>query len=234
MYGVACLAASVDGKITAPPGTASERVKLGTPEDLNRLFTLRHRADVICMGASTFREWPIVRWPGGVAPKQKTAPPIHVIFTESGNLPWEAPLFQQWQTHWPPICIVSPKVGIAPPDSLKRVIQIVHTSGSPQAQMAHLEHTLIHTQAGYPQRPKPATWLIEGGGELMAFFLEAQAIHELHLTITPQLIGGLHTPGLVGGKGFSPQAWPLVTWQEVKPLGSELHCVGNVTYSQVN
>jgi len=45
--------------------------------------------------------------------------------------------------------------------------------------------------------------MIEGGGELIASFVEAGQLDEIHAYICPKLIGGRSSPGPVGGLGFS-------------------------------
>jgi diaminohydroxyphosphoribosylaminopyrimidine deaminase/5-amino-6-(5-phosphoribosylamino)uracil reductase len=45
--------------------------------------------------------------------------------------------------------------------------------------------------------------MIEGGGELIASFVEADQLDEIHAYVCPKLIGGRSSPGPVGGMGFS-------------------------------
>jgi riboflavin biosynthesis pyrimidine reductase len=45
--------------------------------------------------------------------------------------------------------------------------------------------------------------LVEGGGEVFAVFLEAGLVDEVHLTVTPYLIGGRRAPTLFDGAGIS-------------------------------
>jgi riboflavin biosynthesis pyrimidine reductase len=229
IYCKACLATSIDGKITAPHRSENERVKLGSPRDLDRLLTLREWADVICFGGSTCREWPVIRWPKGANPDGVDVPPVHLIFTSSWNLPWQADLFQKWQPTWPPIFIASSAV---PPDDLpfeiRRNIQwlLLEPTQTPSQQLDYLVKAL----APYPSEH----WLLEGGGELMYYFLSAQAIQEVHITLTPQLIGGNSTPSLVSGKGFAPEHWPTVTWQDITPIENEIYLTGKVHYPTNN
>ena len=48
------------------------------------------------------------------------------------------------------------------------------------------------------------TVLLEGGGQVLALFLEAHALAELHLTLAPVFLGGNATPNLLSDpcKGF--------------------------------
>jgi 5-amino-6-(5-phosphoribosylamino)uracil reductase len=48
------------------------------------------------------------------------------------------------------------------------------------------------------------TVLVEGGGEVLASFLDEDLLDELYVTICPCLIGGERAPTAVDGEG-----WPL-------------------------
>ena len=231
---IACFASSVDGKISAPPqpNNPNAWVKLGTPRDLHRLFHLRDSADVLCFGASTFRAWPSVR--RGLRHQANTslAPPVPVLFTQSWALDWQAPCFSEWHTYrdsWPPFFVASTQAPPASlPSKLREFLQPIHLEASQSpAQQLHAVKTAVNPSL---TTPHTATWMLEGGGQLFDFFLHAHAVDELHLTLTPQLIGGTNTPALLGGTGFSPESWATVSWRMVEHHPPELFLVGELQY----
>ncbi len=60
--------------------------------------------------------------------------------------------------------------------------------------------------------------LLEGGGELLASFLDRGLLDELRVTVCPSLIGGRDAPTLVGGQG-----WRLVERKRLALHGVERH-----------
>ncbi|MFN7311575.1 MAG: dihydrofolate reductase family protein [Vampirovibrionales bacterium] len=232
---VACFASSVDGKITAPPdpNTPDAWVKLGTPADLNRLFRLRDSAEVLCFGDSTFRAWASVRRGLTHQADASLTPPLHVLFTQSWAMDWQAPCFVEWQTHrksWSPFFVAS--TNPPPADLPAEISSILHpilldATHTPAQQLQAVKTAVDPFLKNAPT----ATWMLEGGGQLFDFFLQAHAVNELHLTLTPQLIGGISTPSLVGGAGFSPVSWATVAWTSVEHHPPELFLVGDVVYT---
>jgi riboflavin biosynthesis pyrimidine reductase len=231
---IACFASSVDGKITAPlhPHTPDAWVKLGTSADLNRLFRLRDVAGVLCFGASTFRAWASVR--RGLTHQADTslAPPVPVLFTQSWAIDWQAPCFVEWKTQqarWSPFFVASTNPPAA--DIPSEILAFLHpilldATHTPRQQL----QTIKTTVDPFLKNPSTATWMLEGGGQLFDFFLQAHAVDELHLTLTPQLIGGITTPSLVGGAGFSPASWASIVWTSVELHSPDIFLVGDVTY----
>jgi len=155
------------------------------------------------------------------------APARHVIFTRSWLLPWEADLFTEWANHseWPPVVIASPSpMPLFIPDAARNVIQHVHLDDtlSERDQFKQINHALNLDDS--------QVLMCEGGGELLSFFLKAQLVTELHLTLTPQLIGGSKTPSLVAGEGFTKDNWPLIEWTEIEQHPPEIFLTGTVKY----
>jgi riboflavin biosynthesis pyrimidine reductase len=63
--------------------------------------------------------------------------------------------------------------------------------------------------------------LVEGGGELMAAFLEAKLLNEIYVTLTPWVLGGKNNPTLVGGPGLSE--WSALKLLKQKKLKDEIY-----------
>lgn len=184
---MACFAATLDGKI----GSATNlRDRVGSRRDFEHLLTVRNQADAILCGGETFRQHALLR-----QGNQQAQAPLQCILTQRFNLPPDAKIFQQsLQSNPPaPILIVSPTPA---PGSIKSQYP-AHTEwlttgeGNPVPTILEaLEYRGIQTL------------LVEGGGHIMNLFLEAQAIHELFLTVCPLLLGGQQDPSLASGPGF--------------------------------
>jgi len=240
---VACLATSLDGKLTLPPHTDKGWTKLGTPADLHRLFEARNHAQALVMGASTVRAWPQLRW--SLAQQQaqqagvlwQTQTPLHhVILTREWKLTGEEALLQGWQAYWPPLLIASP----TPPPAhvlhhwpsvwqwlpLPVLGELPRETGEAQAYLAPIYKHLGDMGVQQVQ--------VEGGGQVVDIFATAGWLDTLLLTLTPWLIGGATTPSLrdgVGAMGLSSAvagvAWQL---QHCQPLGNEVY----LTYGRID
>jgi 2,5-diamino-6-(ribosylamino)-4(3H)-pyrimidinone 5'-phosphate reductase len=225
---IACLASSVDGKITAAQLPPSDWVKLGSSADLTRLFTVRNQADVILFGLTTFNAWPGVRWSlvQQAQPETQRIAKRHVVLTQSWQFTPEALIvLEQWQPQWQPFMIVS---STPPPEWIAALLK-----RNPNVQWFNIPHqeTMLYTLVAWlEQQANTQTLLVEGGGQVVAQFLTAQLVQELYLTITPWLIGGSQTPSLVGGEGFTKGTFPKLQWQSVDRVGDELFVHATIEY----
>lgn len=213
VYG--CLASSLDGKIT--PAHTNDWVNLGSPADLQRLFSLREDADCLVFGASTYRTWDGIRW----GTNRNTQPKPPCIVTRNWQLDPASTMFQQWQPHWPAIYIAS----ATPMPPAFKALPYVTWLPLPQEEAAQVPALLQHLEQRGHRRV-----LVEGGGELMDSFLQARALQTLYLTITPWLIGNKNTPALVTGKGFGPGHMPRCQIQGLRQVGDELFLTLAVQY----
>ncbi|WP_303674003.1 RibD family protein [Vampirovibrio chlorellavorus] len=205
---IACLAASLDGRI----GSATNlKDRIGTSADLEHLLTVRNQADAILCGGETFRQHAAIR-----KGNQQERPPLQCILTRRFALPPEARLFQQSISSDPPtpILIVSPQP--APLEIQSQYPDHVEwlTTGNSNPVPAILKAL---AEKGVE------TLMVEGGGHIMNLFLQAQAIHELYLTICPLLLGGQSDPGLVTGLGFPVGQAPRTEVIQADWRGQELY-----------
>ncbi len=202
---LACFATSLDGKI-APPDT-KHYVRLGSDADIHHLQALREQVDAVVFGGETFRAYP--RPHRGV---NKDTVPLHVILTRSFNLPPQATYFRN---HPPvPTLIFSPQ---AAPDSIKNQYPAhIQWEATGEANPAQAILTALKKRG-------IQSVLVEGGGQVMRLFLEAQAIQELYLTLCPLLIGGEATPSILSGPGFSIETAPRTRILSLKRIEQEVY-----------
>lgn len=195
-----------------PKHPAGGNISGSNKHDRAVMGLLRAVADVVIVGAGTFRSVPKHRWtaeyiypPLSSAYQHlrtaigKTSPPLNVIVTARGNLDLSRPLFQSSNI---PVLIVTTSQGahrLAAQDLL------------PTTQLSSIEHTGAITAKDIlqaVQRIQQAQLiLVEGGPQLLGDFFAEQLLDELFLTIAPQIAGrssSIERPGLVAGKLFAP------------------------------
>lgn len=209
---IACLAASLDGKIATRDalkhlkGHPAQEILIGSDEDLKHLLAMRTEADAVLMGAGTFRAYP--------KPRRDACQriiPLHAIVTRGGNLNPASPLFQ----HQPPVETI-----VFSPDELPPPVRSNYPPHVDWVSFGH-ERSVAAMLAVLEKRGVQ-TLLLEGGGEMMDLFLRAQAIHELTLTLCPLLIGGRDVPGLLSGAGFFWKEAPRTEIRSLRQVGNEI------------
>jgi 5-amino-6-(5-phosphoribosylamino)uracil reductase len=172
-------------------------------------MAVRDQADAIVFGAGTFRAFSKPRRSLNQRKKR-----LHCLLSRRWELPIDAHLFDtdfEEDVEYP-VWIASENP--PPPSFSKRIssetvrhIPLPKVSGPKQ--VTHL--LKVFKDHGIQ------TLLFEGGGELMADFLEARAIDELYLTFCPKLIGGHQTASLVGGSGLNlPVQTSLISLKQVE------------------
>jgi len=200
------LALSVDGRIA---DNAAPAKMLGTPADRKMMSFLRSKADVILTGSSTLKAFPHC-----YKAKRKDLPArdrknlkyaANAIISASGELDSSMAFWND-------------------PD----VIRFIFTTkkGFKKAMAAAKERAFVVECGEGPQvdlslvlaRLKKSglqNVLVEGGGQTIAHFLRQNFLQEMHLTLTPWMIGGLGNPLLV------PGLETFVPWKSLKLLSSK-------------
>lgn len=200
------LAISLDGKIA---DRISPREPLGTPLDRATMQVIRRRADAVVFGAGTLRAWPAgvrMKPMKGKRPKQL----VNVVVTASGDLDPSWPFWQH--------------------DDLIRFV--FTTNAGFERALKNAGDRAFVVAAGEDRVDSKAILerlkasnltqiLVEGGGELMASFLEDKCLHELYVTLTPWLLGGRENPTLVGGLGLDP--WVKLRLLKMKRVKDEIY-----------
>jgi riboflavin biosynthesis pyrimidine reductase len=147
--------------------------------------------------------------------------PLVVIVSGSGRLNLDRAIFRTPEV--PALIITTPagreelaKAGATQLASVE--IQAIEATGSNIDPRAILE--LLHSQFGI------RILLHEGGPALFGQFVAAEAVDELFMTLSPQIVGRMAPtirPGLVEGVEFLPQTAPWLRLVTVKERGEHLY-----------
>lgn len=170
-------AISLDGKIN----TSGRPLKnLGSKNDLKRLLQIRNLADAILVGGNTFRQYPHASLSENLL-KRKTKKPIwNIILSQTLDFDFNKKYLSESRIK--KLCLTSKK---------------------------NVPQNFPLTVLGSPKKITPAwvvkqlqklgikTLLIEGGGNIIAQFLQAGLIDEMYVTLCPKIIGDAKAPSLV-------------------------------------
>lgn len=193
---------------------------------------LRAAADAIIVGAGTLRDEPGHSWTAEyIYPAfaqeyrdlrqalGKTAFPLNVLVSASGNIDLSQGLFQRGEV--PALIITTPEgekhVRTQEVPSWVQLASIQPQQGgsiSAQNILTLVEQT-CHGQL----------FLTEGGPQLLNAFLNEGLLDELFLTLAPQLAGHIHNdqrPAIVMGTHFAPERPLWSTLQSARLVGSHL------------
>jgi riboflavin-specific deaminase-like protein len=213
------IATSLDGKIATP---ARGPIALGTPLDRRMMKQIRAQHDVIVMGASTFLAYPkplLVKEPSLVRArlkKGKSAEPATAIVSSQLDIPkgsaWEL------DTSVERIVFCGRKAKMSVLSRLeKNGVKVVLCKGDRPSPPELLR---FFASQGFSKV------LVEGGGELIASFLETDLVDQLFITLCPWTIGGREAPTFFEGQGFSKQknflGWKL---KQCRKVASELYLI---------
>lgn len=157
---------------------------LSSPEDQTVFALLRSLADVVLVGAGTFRaeRYPPIRLSPQVqsereARGQRPAPTLAVV-SRSLQLDWDRPSFTQAETR--PVVLTTEASDAGTRERASQVADVV---------LAGTEHVEVTTALEALHARGHRIVLCEGGTALMAELLTAGLLDELCLTIAP-LVGG--------------------------------------------
>lgn len=190
-YVVANLVASADGRATFR-GRSGE---LGDEGDLAVFRALRRSVDAVLLGTGTLRAEHYGRLVGDPAARRRrdqgglTPEPLLCIFTRSGHVPLEIPLFDEPEA----AVIVFGPAGLETPHVAARleVVGLGPEELTPLGMLCHLR-----------RRHDVRSLLCEGGPPLLGALLADRLVDELYMTLTPKLTGG-GGPGITSGPELS-------------------------------
>lgn len=189
------MAMSADGKIA----TANRAVTtFGSARDLAHLYELRATADAIMAGARTIEETGATLGAGGVRYQRMRVRrglaefPLRIIVSGSASIDPDAAIFHRGSA---PILLLTTER--AAPRRLRGLLHLadVWVCGRDQIDFVAVLERLRREW-------NVRRLLCEGGGELNEAMFRAGLVDELHLTVCPRVMGGVHAPSIADGLGF--------------------------------
>ena len=199
-YVVANMVASADGRATVGGRSGG----LGSPADRALFHQLRTQAEVVLVGTGTLaaeRYGRLVRDPALRAKREReglAADPLACVFTRSGAVPFDVPLFADEHST---IALYGPE-GTAVPEC---AADVRFTPLGPAA--LNVGAALRHLRAERGVR----SVLCEGGPRLLGALLAAGALDELFLTVSPLLAAGERS-AIVAGEPLEPPPALALIW----------------------
>jgi riboflavin biosynthesis pyrimidine reductase len=231
-YVISNFVTTLDGVVSlnAPGHSAGADISGFNEQDRIVMGLLRAVADTVIVGAGTLRSVPDHLWTAEYiypdlayiykevrTATGKSGPPLNVIVTASGKIDLRLRVFASGEV---PVLIVTTTEAAERihEQQLPSSVQIVAVQDDgPLSARAILDAV---------NRVRPAeVILLEGGPKLMGNFFAERCLHELFLTVAPQIAGrdvSVIRPGLVAGKMFAPEQPLWGTLAGVKRGGSHL------------
>jgi riboflavin biosynthesis pyrimidine reductase len=223
---------TLDGVVSLGiPGRAGGKEISGAdPHDRMVMGLLRAAADVVVVGAGTFRESSSRRWTADAAYPPladayrslrrglgKPDPPLNVVVTARGDLDLDRPSGDV------PLLVVTTAEGDRRLRDRPRppAAQVVAAGAGP----LRAGQILDLVRQTYPSDLELELVLVEAGPRLMGDFVAEGCLDELFLTLAPQIAGrngAVERPGLVAGKHFAPDDPRWGTLVALKRAGSHL------------
>ncbi|WP_019626085.1 RibD family protein [Thioalkalivibrio sp. ALJT] len=168
---VAQLAQSLDGRIATQNGHSQY---VTGPEDIEHLHRLRALVDAVVVGASTV----VADDPRLTVRKAEGDNPVRVILDPQGRIHPEAHVYQHPEVK----TLVLHAAGCGPCNRLAQI----ECMELPTGHDGHFDPAVIRDRLAAIGLNR---LLIEGGGQTVSRFLQADTLDRLHLTIAPMLIG---------------------------------------------
>ncbi len=216
---VACVAVTADGKIDS---AAREGGGFASRLDRDRLDALRAEADALVVGARTVRteDPPFrVRDPARRHRRRERGrpeQPLVVVISRSGEIPPQARFL-----HEP--CggrlLALPE---NPAPAVSGGLEALVRGG--ELELVRAGHGEVDVEVLLAQLGTRGvrSVLVEGGGEMLAAFVERDLLDELCVTICPVLLGGRDAPTAVEGRGLSIAGRRRLELLEVERAADEL------------
>jgi 2,5-diamino-6-hydroxy-4-(5-phosphoribosylamino)pyrimidine 1'-reductase len=209
------MAMTADGKITS---AAREYPSFTSADDQRNMDRLRAQADAILIGAGTLRadDPPLHVRDEGMADYRrslgKEAPLLAVLVTASADVDPASGFFTRDAGAERIVATVetAPADRVGPLAGLAEVWRVGHDT-------VDLPRLLERLAARGIER-----LLVEGGGELNWHFIARGLVDEVHLTVSPALLGGREAPTWLEGAGLPMAEHRRLRLLDVKRVGDEL------------
>ncbi|MEO8494819.1 MAG: bifunctional diaminohydroxyphosphoribosylaminopyrimidine deaminase/5-amino-6-(5-phosphoribosylamino)uracil reductase RibD, partial [Planctomycetota bacterium] len=208
-------AMSLDGKIATRTGDSQW---ISNEASRAVVHQIRGRVDAIIVGSGTAR---------ADDPTLTARPPgarvaTRVILDSNASLPVDSRLVQSVNSA--PVLVVV--TSGAPPENVRRLqeagCEVLVVDG------ANSSDRVGRVLAEFGRR-RMTNVLVEGGATLLGAFHDAGAIDEVHLFVTPKIIGGATAPSPIGGIGLSmvADAESLTDWTTTE-LNGDIYARGRI------
>lgn len=188
-------AMTADGKIT----TANRKVtSFSSQRDREHMLELRVKADAVMAGARTVDLNPVTMGPGGPKYRRRrkrlgrAAYNLRIVVSGAGTVDLRAKLFGKKFS--PIIVLTTRRAGAKRVAALRKKVQDVYVSEENEIDFPRALSWL-------KEKWQVNKLLCEGGGELSDGLFRAGLVDELHLTISPLILGGRKAPTLAEGRG---------------------------------
>ena len=200
-YTIVNFVASADGRATFEGRSAG----LSDAADREMFHGLREHVDAILVGTGTLRAeryGRLVRDPerrrrragSGLRPD-----PLACIFSRSGELPTDIPLFAQ---DGGPVVVFTP--GVVDTSSMAADVEVVRLDPGELT----LTTMMRRLRSDYDVR----SLLCEGGPTMFGALLHEDLVDELFLSIAPKLTGGGRSPGITNGPPLAEMLELSLVW----------------------
>jgi len=215
-------AMTLDGKIATRTGDSRW---ITGPRARAYAHTLRARSGAVLCGIGTvLADDPLLtaRIPG--VPRQ----PVRIVLDSHLRLPTESHLVRS-------IADAPLWVATTLPPADERAERLAQMGVEILALPADKEgKVLLSALLGELGRRGIISVLVEGGGQVHAGFLEAQAAHRIHWFVGARLVGGRDAPTPVEGEGVERMSAAIsVTGLSIRRMGMDLLLEGDLQYSGV-
>ena len=231
-YVISNFVTTLDGVVAlmAPGHQSGGAVSGYDKHDRMVMGILRAVSDAVVVGAGTLRSVPEHLWTAEyIFPTladeyaqlrtslDKPEPPLNVIVTGTGTL---APNLRVFQSREVPVLVVTTPSGAKRIEALSMPpsINVLAVEEDGPISAGAILHATNETR-------QSKMVLVEGGPMLMGDFFAERRLHELFITLAPQIAGrdgSLERPGLVSGKRFAPDDPRWGTLLSVKRAGDHL------------
>lgn len=192
-----------DGKLATRSGDSQW---ISGQASRRRVHELRGRMDAILVGIGTvLADDPLLT---ARPPGPRT--PLRIVLDRQARLPRASRLAQTARTV-PVLVAVGPQADRSACTALRQLgVEVLELPLDPRSQW--LDVPALLDELG---RRRLTNLLVEGGSEVLASFLEAGALDEVHVFLAPRLVGGRAAKSPIGGCGIDriAQALSVAEWQ---------------------
>ncbi len=217
-------AMSVDGKISS---TERGLLRISDERDLERVDRLRAGVDAVVIGGKTLlvdNPKLTIRSEDLKKEREKNGQPrepFKVVVTGSGTVPLDSLFLKEGEGR--KLVFTTERAGRETIDAL---------SGFAEVFVAGKEKVDFDRMLDMLSRKGVKRVMVEGGATLNFEMIRARVVDEIHVTISPYIIGGKAAPTLVDGKGFTGSSIKRLELLSCERKGGSVLVKYHVLYGQ--